>query len=214
MAKINNRKSKISSYYFDALIVGKYWGCSPEGGRVYHHTGSIHNVYALRESLRVIAEETLEKTWARYARAKLLNRPISYCVIRHAEVANLFYAGLEKLGLSVFVENMVINTTRMRLFFGELMLSQNHRLLPLTLINIPEGVDGAAVAKYMMTNYNIEVWLCCSWYFKYSAMWTDCWWSWIACWKGVACWLYGLQRVSSQTFIEGLCHLIFYLPSK
>jgi len=63
-------------------MVRQYWG----GARKYHHTAPINMVYALREALRIIAEEGLEARWARH----LLN----HCAL---------VAGLEAMGLSMLV---------------------------------------------------------------------------------------------------------------
>ena len=46
------RKTKVQSWYLDAGMVADYWA---EGKRVYHHTAPISMVYALRESLRLVA---------------------------------------------------------------------------------------------------------------------------------------------------------------
>jgi alanine-glyoxylate transaminase/serine-glyoxylate transaminase/serine-pyruvate transaminase len=59
---MRNRKHKPEAWYFDLELLSKYWG--PE--RVYHHTLSATLVYALREGLRLVAEEGLEARWARH----------------------------------------------------------------------------------------------------------------------------------------------------
>ena len=55
------------SWYFDLEAILGYWNA--EGGRAYHHTAPINMVYALREALRIVAEEGLEARWARHAQA-------------------------------------------------------------------------------------------------------------------------------------------------
>jgi alanine-glyoxylate transaminase/serine-glyoxylate transaminase/serine-pyruvate transaminase len=62
VAKLRNRKSKVQSWYLDLTMVEKYWGAE----RTYHHTAPISMNYALREALRLVAEEGLEKRWARH----------------------------------------------------------------------------------------------------------------------------------------------------
>jgi alanine-glyoxylate transaminase/serine-glyoxylate transaminase/serine-pyruvate transaminase len=62
VAKLRNRKSKVQSWYLDLTMVEKYWGEE----RTYHHTAPISMNYALREALRIIAEEGLEKRWERH----------------------------------------------------------------------------------------------------------------------------------------------------
>jgi alanine-glyoxylate transaminase / serine-glyoxylate transaminase / serine-pyruvate transaminase len=52
-----------TAWYLDLELLGKYYG--PQ--RVYHHTVSASLIYALREGLRLVAEEGLEARWARHA---------------------------------------------------------------------------------------------------------------------------------------------------
>lgn len=77
------RKTKVQSWYLDMSMVEKYWGKE----RVYHHTAPINMMYALRESLRIILGEGLDKRWE-----------------RHKENSKYLIAGLEKLGLEMLVE--------------------------------------------------------------------------------------------------------------
>ena len=66
---LKNRQSKVANWYLDLTMVFKYWG--PE--RTYHHTAPISMNYALREALRLVAEEGLEARFARHRRnAELL----------------------------------------------------------------------------------------------------------------------------------------------
>lgn len=80
---ILNRRSRVSSFYFDFIELGKYW--SKE--RIYHHTEPILMVYALREALRVLKEEGLEERWA-----------------RHRKNGQALIAGLEALGLDILAQ--------------------------------------------------------------------------------------------------------------
>jgi len=63
-------------------LVGSYWGSQ----RKYHHTAPINMIYALREALRIIAEEGLA---ARFARHRL----------NHLALV----AGVEAMGLEMLV---------------------------------------------------------------------------------------------------------------
>jgi len=63
-------------------MLGKYWGTE----RTYHHTAPINMNYALREALRIVAEEGLEARWA-----------------RHQANAELFWDGLAGIGLECHV---------------------------------------------------------------------------------------------------------------
>lgn len=58
------RKSKVQSWYLDMAMIQRYWGKE----RFYHHTAPINMNYALREALRLIHEEGLERRWQRHER--------------------------------------------------------------------------------------------------------------------------------------------------
>ena len=80
--KLNKRKTKVANWYLDLTMLRDYWGPA----RKYHHTAPINMNYALREALRLIAEEGLEAMWA-----------------RHKSSAELLWEGLAELGLSCHV---------------------------------------------------------------------------------------------------------------
>jgi alanine-glyoxylate transaminase/serine-glyoxylate transaminase/serine-pyruvate transaminase len=61
---IRARKTKVQSWYLDMQMVERYWGEE----RFYHHTAPITMNYALREALRLIAEEGLEARFDRHLR--------------------------------------------------------------------------------------------------------------------------------------------------
>jgi alanine-glyoxylate transaminase / serine-glyoxylate transaminase / serine-pyruvate transaminase len=79
---LRKRKSKVQSWYLDLSMVEKYWG----EDRTYHHTAPISMNYALREALRLIEEEGLEKRWA-----------------RHRQNHHALVAGVEAMGLQMLV---------------------------------------------------------------------------------------------------------------
>ncbi|WOD40056.1 alanine--glyoxylate aminotransferase family protein [Nodosilinea sp. E11] len=83
VAKLERRRQPVANWYLDAALLRKYWG--PE--RVYHHTAPVNLTYALREALRLVAEEGLEARWQ-----------------RHQQTATYFWAGLADLGLTCHVE--------------------------------------------------------------------------------------------------------------
>ena len=64
VAALKARKSKVQSWYLDLSMIESYWG----GDRAYHHTAPITMIYALREGLRIVAEEGLENRFARHWR--------------------------------------------------------------------------------------------------------------------------------------------------
>jgi alanine-glyoxylate transaminase / serine-glyoxylate transaminase / serine-pyruvate transaminase len=56
------RKSTPATWYLDLKLLDDYYA----GAHRYHHTAPISLFYALREALIIIAEEGLEKRWARH----------------------------------------------------------------------------------------------------------------------------------------------------
>jgi alanine-glyoxylate transaminase/serine-glyoxylate transaminase/serine-pyruvate transaminase len=115
---LRNRKTNVQSWYFDLTTVMKYWGLE----RTYHHTPPIPLIYALHEALRMVLEEGLEASWERH---------------RQNQVALI--AGLEALGLSMFVQNPA------------------DRLTTVTSVNIPGGIDGGKVRSRLLNDFNIEI---------------------------------------------------------
>jgi alanine-glyoxylate transaminase/serine-glyoxylate transaminase/serine-pyruvate transaminase len=85
----------VVSWYLDMSMVKDYWG----GKRKYHHTAPVNMVYALREALRIVAEEGLETRFARHR-------------INHLALV----AGLEAMGLAMLVPESerlpMLNTVR------------------------------------------------------------------------------------------------------
>lgn len=68
---IEKRSKPVSSFYLDLKQYADYWGRA----HAYHHTASASLHFALREGLRVIAEEGLENAFKRYrANAEILWR--------------------------------------------------------------------------------------------------------------------------------------------
>jgi alanine-glyoxylate transaminase/serine-glyoxylate transaminase/serine-pyruvate transaminase len=82
--KIKARKTKVQSWFMDLNLVLEYWGGSTK--RTYHHTAPVNSLYALHESLVMLAEEGLEKAWARHRNNHLALK-----------------AGLESMGLKFVV---------------------------------------------------------------------------------------------------------------
>lgn len=80
MEKILNRSEQPRSWYLDLSLLEGYWG----DDRSYHHTAPITSVYALREALRLVAEEGIESRWE-----------------RHLSIAGALKAGVEAMGLEM-----------------------------------------------------------------------------------------------------------------
>ena len=84
MDKILDRDQTPRSWYLDLSLLEGYWG----DDRSYHHTAPITSVYALREALRLVAEEGIENRWE-----------------RHRETAGAIKAGVEGMGLELNPED-------------------------------------------------------------------------------------------------------------
>ncbi len=82
---IASRQSDVQSWFLDMNLVMGYWGQGTK--RAYHHTAPINALYALHESLIMLKEEGLTRSWQRHQRNHLALR-----------------AGLEALGLSLVVK--------------------------------------------------------------------------------------------------------------
>ena len=80
MDKVLDREEEPRSWYLDLSLLEGYWGDE----RAYHHTAPITNVYAIREALRLVAEEGIENRWE-----------------RHRTVAGGLKSGLQELGLEM-----------------------------------------------------------------------------------------------------------------
>jgi alanine-glyoxylate transaminase / serine-glyoxylate transaminase / serine-pyruvate transaminase len=117
MAKLTARQTKVPNWYLDMLLLSKYWGVE----RMYHHTAPINLYYGLREALRLVSEEGIDKSWT-----------------RHETNVEYLWSSLEAIGLKMHVE-------------------KQYRLPTLTTVCIPDGVDGKAVAKQLLTEHNIEI---------------------------------------------------------
>src|ERR1700690_1274499 len=76
---IEKRTLPVTSLYLDLKQYSKYWGREHS----YHHTISSSLHFGLREGLRIIAEESLDKTFARYrANAEILWKGLDEISIR------------------------------------------------------------------------------------------------------------------------------------
>ena len=115
---LRSRKTKVQSWYFDLTTTMNYWGKE----RTYHHTAPISLVFALREALRIVLEEGLEARWE-----------------RHKQNQQALAAGLEAMGLQLFVANPA------------------DRLITVTGIHVPPGVEDHKVRTQLLDEFNIEI---------------------------------------------------------
>ena len=118
--RIKQRSSKAQSWFCDISLLMSYYETG-EKTRAYHHTAPVNSLFAMNEALRLVAEETLEKRWA-----------------RHLSAAGRLYERLSAAGL-------------------ELIVDEQHRLAPLTLVRIPDGIDDAATRGSLLNERNIEL---------------------------------------------------------
>ncbi len=115
---MQTRKEPVRSWYFDLTHTMSYWGQE----RLYHHTPPISLIYGMREALRIVLEEGLEARWERHARNQ-----------------QALIAGLEALGLELFVQ------------------SPADRLVTVTAVNIPAGIEDLRVRRQLLDEFNIEI---------------------------------------------------------
>jgi alanine-glyoxylate transaminase/serine-glyoxylate transaminase/serine-pyruvate transaminase len=112
------RKEPVRSWYFDLTPAMNYWGKE----RLYHHTPPITLIYGMREALRCVVEEGLEARWE-----------------RHLHNQQALIAGLEAMGLEIFVKNPA------------------DRLITVTAVNIPAGIEDGKVRRQLLDEFNIEI---------------------------------------------------------
>jgi len=115
---VRARKTPVQSWYFDFVPIMSYWGKE----RTYHHTPPVSLIFALREALRLALEEGLEARWE-----------------RHRQNQAALIAGIEAMGLELFVKNPA------------------DRLPTVTAVSVPSSLDDAKVRKQLLDEFNIEI---------------------------------------------------------
>jgi alanine-glyoxylate transaminase/serine-glyoxylate transaminase/serine-pyruvate transaminase len=115
---LRSRKTKVQSWYFDLTTAMNYWGKE----RLYHHTPPITLIYGLREAMRLVLEEGLEARWE-----------------RHRQNQQALIAGLEAMGLTLFVSNPA------------------DRLVTVTSVKVPAGIEDVKVRHQLLDEFNIEI---------------------------------------------------------
>jgi alanine-glyoxylate transaminase/serine-glyoxylate transaminase/serine-pyruvate transaminase len=81
---LNNRKTKVQSWFLDLTMVKNYWSGAK---RAYHHTAPVSAMFAMREALRLVLEEGLENRFK-----------------RHQKNHELLRDGLEAMGFKFLVD--------------------------------------------------------------------------------------------------------------
>lgn len=117
MSAIEARRTPVQSWYLDLGLHARLWDTE----HIYHHTSPILNVYALREALRIIVEEGVDQR-----------------IERHLGHARALWAGLEALGLRLFVEPA-------------------QRLTSVTTVLAPPGVSASVVRALLLDEFNLEI---------------------------------------------------------
>jgi len=112
------RKTRVQSWYFDLTTAMNYWGKD----RLYHHTPPISLIYALHEAMRLTIAEGLEVRWE-----------------RHRINQQALIAGVEAMGLRLFVEN------------------PKERLVTVTPVMVPAGIDELKFRDQLLDEFNIEI---------------------------------------------------------
>ncbi len=127
-AALAARTTKVQSWYLDLTLQRKYWSAE----RVYHHTGPASMMFALREALRLAAEEGLA---ARFE--------------RHAQVSRMLWEGLEPRGMSMLVppEYRLASLTTVRVPAGADEAAVRGRLLAEYNVDIA-GALGSLKGRY------------------------------------------------------------------
>jgi alanine-glyoxylate transaminase/serine-glyoxylate transaminase/serine-pyruvate transaminase len=115
---LNRRKQKVQSWYLDLTLIRDYWNEK----RVYSHTGPVNMTYAMHEGLRLIVEEGLSQR-----------------VARHARMAKALHAGVEAMGLKLFVRNSA------------------DRCPTVTTILVPDGADDVLTRKLLLEQHSLEI---------------------------------------------------------
>ena len=77
---VRDRQRKPTSWYLDLDLVANYW----DDEHIYHHTAPVSMILGLKEGLRIIIEEGLEKRFQ-----------------RHQRNAQALWSGLEALGMEL-----------------------------------------------------------------------------------------------------------------
>ncbi|NEP16469.1 MAG: alanine--glyoxylate aminotransferase family protein [Leptolyngbya sp. SIO4C1] len=137
LAKLDKRQTKVANWYLDISMLRNYWG----QGRVYHHTAPVNMTYAIREALRLLAEEGVENSWQ-----------------RHQSTAEKLWDGLQDLGLECHVpkDYRLPTLTTVRVPEGIEAKAVTKRLLEEHNLEIGNGLGelGGKVWRIGLMGYN------------------------------------------------------------
>ena len=114
--QITSRTDTLRHWCLDAKLADQFWY-----KKAYHYTAPVSGILAMHEALRLICNESLPGRFA-----------------RHLKCSEALQAGIEALGLSLFVE-------------------KEARLNSVVGINTPENINSPELLKYMSQHYRVEI---------------------------------------------------------
>jgi len=110
---IENRRTKVQSWYLDMSMIRKYWGSE----RLYHHTAPVNMNYALLESLKLIKEEGLESRWTRHiTNHKILKAGLSAMGIKYVPEPGYELPMLNAVSIPEGVDDVTVRKQLLREF--------------------------------------------------------------------------------------------------
>jgi len=110
---IENRRTKVQSWYLDVSMIRKYWGSE----RLYHHTAPVNMNYALLESLKLIKEEGLESRWTRHiTNHKILKAGLSAMGIKYVPEPGYELPMLNAVSIPEGVDDVTVRKQLLREF--------------------------------------------------------------------------------------------------
>ena len=113
---IEKRAAPVPHWCLNARLAQQFWG-----NQQYHYTAPVPGILALHEALRLICLETLEKRFE-----------------RHRMSSNALQAGIEAMGLRLFVP-------------------REYRLNAVVSIALPAEIDSVSLRKYMSDVFHVEI---------------------------------------------------------
>ncbi|MBL4608787.1 MAG: alanine--glyoxylate aminotransferase family protein [Pseudomonadales bacterium] len=113
---IEERQDRLRHWCLDAKLADQFWY-----KKSYHYTAPVSGILAMHEALRLICKETLPRRFE-----------------RHSSCSQALQAGIEAMGLSLFVEPCA-------------------RLNSVVGINLPENINSLQLLKTMSQRYRVEI---------------------------------------------------------
>ncbi|OED38598.1 alanine--glyoxylate aminotransferase [Chromatiales bacterium (ex Bugula neritina AB1)] len=113
---IGERRAPMAHWCLDARLANKFWY-----EQSYHYTAPVSGVLAIHEALKLICSETLPVRFHRHLRSSMA-----------------LQAGIEAMGLTLFVEPA-------------------HRLNSVVGVNLPSGIKSLDLLRAMSSRYRVEI---------------------------------------------------------